>query len=44
MVRDIEQGGGRIDRIYFCDSLSNDHPNRKPNPGMVPLEAKAILF
>lgn len=42
MVREIEQGGGRIDRIYFCDSLSNDHPNRKPNPGMA-LEAKKAI-
>ncbi len=25
---------GRIDAIYYCDSLSNDHPHRKPNPGM----------
>lgn len=42
MVRDIGQSGGRIDRIYFCDSLSNDHPNRKPNPGMA-LEAKKAI-
>ena len=26
--------GGRIDGIYYADSLSNDHPDRKPNPGM----------
>lgn len=34
MTREIEEADGRIDRIYFCDSLSNDHPCRKPNPGM----------
>jgi D-glycero-D-manno-heptose 1,7-bisphosphate phosphatase len=39
MTREIEQAGGRVDRIYYCDSLSNDHPSRKPNPGMA-LEAK----
>jgi len=39
MLADIEQAGGRIDHIYHCDSLSNDHPNRKPNPGMA-FEAK----
>ena len=34
MVAEIDAAGGRIDRIYYCDSLTNDHPNRKPNPGM----------
>lgn len=34
MTAAILAAGGRIDRIYFCDSLDNDHPNRKPNPGM----------
>jgi histidinol-phosphate phosphatase family protein len=34
MRTEIEQAGGRIDRIYFADSLDNDHPLRKPNPGM----------
>lgn len=38
MLQDIEAAGGRIDKIYYCTSLTNDHPNRKPNPGMA-LEA-----
>lgn len=39
MIRDIEAAGGRIDKIYFCTSLDNSHPNRKPQPGMA-LEAQ----
>lgn len=38
MVQEIEAAGGRIDKIYYCTSLDNDHPHRKPNPGMA-LEA-----
>ena len=34
MLQDITAAGGRIDKIYYCPSLDNDHPNRKPNPGM----------
>ncbi|HVS97808.1 MAG TPA: HAD-IIIA family hydrolase [Puia sp.] len=34
MIRDIEAAGGRIDRVYFEPSLQDDHPRRKPNPGM----------
>ncbi len=34
MVSAINAAGGRIDRIYFCSDLSNESPNRKPNPGM----------
>ncbi|MDR3715287.1 MAG: HAD family hydrolase [Puia sp.] len=34
MTREILQEGGRIDAIYFAPSLQNDHPDRKPNPGM----------
>ncbi|HEV2479198.1 MAG TPA: HAD-IIIA family hydrolase [Puia sp.] len=34
MVEAIEARGGRIDRIYFADSLDNAHPLRKPQPGM----------
>ncbi len=34
MVAEIALDGGRIDRIYYADSLDNDHPLRKPNPGM----------
>ena len=34
MVAAVVAAGGRIDRIYFADSLDNDHPLRKPQPGM----------
>lgn len=40
MVAEIVLAGGRIDRIYYADSLRDDHPDRKPNPGMA-LAAKA---
>lgn len=30
----IEESGGRIDKIYYCTSTENKHPDRKPNPGM----------
>ncbi|MEO5967654.1 MAG: HAD-IIIA family hydrolase [Ferruginibacter sp.] len=39
MKKEIENNGGRIDAVYFCSELSNDHPNRKPNPGMGHLAA-----
>ncbi len=34
MLAEMEKQGGRIDKIYYCTSLDNDHPNRKPNAGM----------
>jgi D-glycero-alpha-D-manno-heptose 1-phosphate guanylyltransferase len=34
MQNEIESAGGRIDHIYYCTSLDNKHPDRKPNPGM----------
>lgn len=34
MQDQIESAGGRIDRIYYCTSMDNGHPDRKPNPGM----------
>lgn len=34
MQVEIENAGGRIDRIYFCTDLDTESPNRKPNPGM----------
>ncbi|MBC7903534.1 MAG: HAD-IIIA family hydrolase [Gemmatimonadaceae bacterium] len=34
MLQDIEAAGGRIDAIYYCSSMDNDHPDRKPNSGM----------
>lgn len=39
MCEKIEMAGGHINAIYFCTSLDNTHPNRKPNPGMA-FEAK----
>jgi D-glycero-D-manno-heptose 1,7-bisphosphate phosphatase/D-glycero-alpha-D-manno-heptose 1-phosphate guanylyltransferase len=34
MLKAIEQGGGKIDRIYFCTDAEVSSPCRKPNPGM----------
>jgi len=34
MIASIAEAGGRIDRIYFESSLDDEHPRRKPNPGM----------
>ena len=34
MLYDIQMSGGRIDEILYCTANDNDHPNRKPNPGM----------
>lgn len=34
MIASIEKAGGRIDDIFYCTSLDNRHPDRKPNPGM----------
>lgn len=34
MTGEIENAGGRIDKIYYCTSTDNKHPDRKPNPGM----------
>src|SRR5207237_5836313 len=34
MTSSIIQAGGRIDKIYYCTSLDDDHPDRKPNAGM----------
>ncbi|ULQ53903.1 D-glycero-alpha-D-manno-heptose-1,7-bisphosphate 7-phosphatase [Flavihumibacter fluvii] len=31
--------GATIDKIYYCTSVANDHPDRKPQPGMA-LQAK----
>jgi histidinol-phosphate phosphatase family protein len=40
MLHSIEAAGGSIDRIYYCTSLSDDDPLRKPNPGMALLAKK----
>ena len=34
MLQAITAAGGRIDKIYNCTSLDNNHGERKPNPGM----------
>lgn len=34
MGAEIVSTGGRIDHIYYCTSMDNTHPDRKPNPGM----------
>ncbi len=34
MVKEFEDAGGRIDKIYYCVDLDDTNPNRKPNPGM----------
>lgn len=40
MIKEIEASGGRIDKIYYCSSTDNKHPERKPNPGMALLAKK----
>ncbi|MCZ2298706.1 MAG: HAD-IIIA family hydrolase [Chitinophagales bacterium] len=40
MVKEIENAGGRIDKIYHCSDIENSSPNRKPNAGMA-LQAKS---
>ena len=42
MLQDIETNGGRIDAIYYCTSLDNNHPNRKPQPGMALLAKQSF--
>ena len=34
MVKEFEDAGGRIDKIYYSVDFETDSPNRKPNPGM----------
>lgn len=34
MKAEIDQAGGRIDKIYYCTSINNKNMCRKPNPGM----------
>jgi histidinol-phosphate phosphatase family protein len=34
MQKQISNTGGRVDKVYYCTSVDNDHPDRKPNPGM----------
>ena len=39
MLEKIEKVGGRIDHIFYCTALEDQHPDRKPNTGMA-LKAK----
>ncbi|MDQ6813366.1 MAG: HAD-IIIA family hydrolase [Bacteroidota bacterium] len=34
MLVEITERSGRVDKIYYCDSMDNDCYDRKPNPGM----------
>jgi D-glycero-alpha-D-manno-heptose 1-phosphate guanylyltransferase len=34
MQEEVDAAGGKIDAIYYCTAVENDHPARKPNPGM----------
>jgi histidinol-phosphate phosphatase family protein len=40
MVSVIESNHGRVDKIYYCTSIDENDPNRKPNIGMA-LQVKA---
>lgn len=40
LTEQIAEKNAKVDKIYFCTSLDNNHPNRKPQPGMAYL-AKA---
>ncbi len=42
MLLEIETSGGKIDAIYYCTSLDNNHPKRKPQPGMAYLAKKTF--
>lgn len=32
---ELEAAGGHIDKYYYCTHAENQHPDRKPNPGMI---------
>lgn len=34
MLKDVESAGGKIDAIFYCTSIDDNHPNRKPQTGM----------
>jgi len=42
MLENIQQAGGRIDKIFYAPDLDNDAVNRKPNAGMAH-QAKALF-
>jgi D-glycero-alpha-D-manno-heptose 1-phosphate guanylyltransferase len=35
MSEGARSAGSAIDAVYYCIAVNNDHPDRKPNPGMV---------
>jgi histidinol-phosphate phosphatase family protein len=42
MLLAIEEAGGKIDQVFYCTSLNNQDPNRKPNSGMA-MQAKEMF-
>lgn len=34
MLKEIEDHGARLDAIFYCTALDDNHPNRKPQAGM----------
>jgi D-glycero-D-manno-heptose 1,7-bisphosphate phosphatase len=40
MLKEIEEAGGKIDKLYYCIDADPASPNRKPNTGMG-LQARA---
>jgi D-glycero-D-manno-heptose 1,7-bisphosphate phosphatase len=34
MEEAVKKEGGHIDAVYYCSALDENHPDRKPNPGM----------
>jgi histidinol-phosphate phosphatase family protein len=42
MLLAIEEAGGKIDQVFYCTSLNNQDPNRKPNSGMA-IQAKDMF-
>lgn len=35
MQQQLRRCGGALDAIFFCPNANDDHPDRKPNPGML---------
>lgn len=40
MLKEIEQTGGRVTKVFFCTATDDTDPSRKPQPGMA-FQAKA---
>ncbi len=34
LAEEVKKAGGHLDAIFACTSVQDDHPDRKPNPGM----------